>query len=84
MDKKSKLPSMEEATATARTAAKTWFDLGVEQAQTYERFMRAQFGHATQQTRELSEFASAVTEANLKAFEKARQQGLELANQVLA
>ena len=84
MDSKSKLPSMEEASANVRGAAKTWIDLGAAQAQSCERLVRAQLGHVTQQARELNDFAAGVAEANLKAWEQTRQQGLELASKALA
>lgn len=84
MDKKSKLPSMEEASANVRSAAKTWIDLSAAQAQSYERLVRTQLGHVTQQAREFNEFAGAMAEANLKVWEQARQQGAELVEKALA
>jgi hypothetical protein len=87
MTTKSKTTStsaIEAAIQPARSAAKAWIDLGTEQAQSYQRLLETQLDHVQQSTRDMNEFASALTKSTLEAGEATRRECFEFASKAFS
>lgn len=76
--------AIEAAIEPARSAAKAWIDLGTEQAQSYERLLKSQLDHVQQSTRDMNEFASALTKSTLEASEATRRECFEFASKAFS
>lgn len=76
--------ALEAAIEPARSAAKAWIDLGTEQAQSYQRLLESQLNHVQQSTRDMNEFASALTKSTLEAGEATRRECFEFASKAFS